>query len=127
MQSVGIKRTDEDNNKIADELISLGVNRITATTLACLRTMKEVRAVDLERVAGLRQPEVSIAMRQLREKGWVSESDKPKSGKGRPNKIYTLNTGFGAIIESLEVDLKKKNEKVETSIKRLKALTTKKS
>lgn len=127
MQSIGITKTDECIDEIVHELMLLGMGRSVATTLACLRNGKEALAIDLERMAGLRQPEVSIAMRQLRGNGWVSESDKPKVGKGRPNKVYVLNVGFDTIIESLEADVKKKSDNVMASINRLKMLATKKS
>jgi predicted transcriptional regulator len=44
---------------------------------------EEVTSVALEQGSGLRQPEVSIAMRQLKEQDWINEGDEKKPGKGK--------------------------------------------
>ncbi len=50
----------------------------------------------------LRQPESSIAMRQLNERDWITELEEKKPGKGRPYKIYSLKVGFTNIIAQLD-------------------------
>src|SRR5659263_199994 len=75
-----------------------------------------------ERATGLRQPEVSIAMRQLTPFDWVNESEENKPGKGRPNKVYSLKVGFKDIIAHLEKQQKKAHEEAQARIKRLKEL-----
>ena len=71
----------------------------------------------------LRQPEVSIAMRELEELGWIGEREEKKPGKGRPYKIYKLETDIDSIIEHLESQKKKESQAMMASIKRLKELT----
>jgi predicted transcriptional regulator len=71
----------------------------------------------------LRQPEVSIAMRELEELGWIGEREEKKPGKGRPYKIYKLDTSIESIIEHLEAQKKKESHAMMASIKRLKELT----
>ena len=42
-------------------------------------------------------------MRQVKERDWVNErEEKKKTGKGRPNKIYSLKVGFNEIIAHIE-------------------------
>ncbi len=102
MVAYTIKQMDETDEKIANELISLGMSRPTAWALSYLKNGNEVKSVDLERATGLRQPEVSIVMRDLKERGWIKERDEKKSGRGRPYKIYSLKISFGEIISQLE-------------------------
>ena len=71
-------------------LRSLGVSRNVAKLITYLKGMDESSSRDIEMSTGLRQPEVSIATRPLREMGWISERDVKRSGKGRPHKIYAL-------------------------------------
>jgi predicted transcriptional regulator len=79
--------------------------------------------IDLERSARLRQPEVSIAMRQLKERDLVNEKEeKKKTGKRRPNKIYSLKVGFNDIIAHLEKQQIKAVDKTQAKIERLKEL-----
>lgn len=102
MTAYTIRKLDEKDEKIADELISLGMSRPTAYTLSYLKNGNEVKSVELERGTGLRQPEVSIVMRELKERGWINERDEKKPGRGRPYKIYSLKFGFDEIISQLE-------------------------
>jgi predicted transcriptional regulator len=88
-----------------------------------LKNVKEVTSRDLEMGSDLRQPEVSIAMRELEELGWIGEREEKKPGKGRPYKIYQLKTNIEAIIEYLENQKKKESLAMMASIKRLKELS----
>ncbi len=57
---------------------------MAAMALAYLQDTNSATSTDLERAAGLRQPEVSLAMKQLMERGWITEREEKKAGKGRP-------------------------------------------
>jgi predicted transcriptional regulator len=63
MKSLTIRQFDEKKEEIADALISLGISRTVARALSYLQGSNEVTSVEFEREAGLRQPEVSIVMR----------------------------------------------------------------
>jgi predicted transcriptional regulator len=122
MKKLNINQFDEKEEEIADALISLGLGRTVARTLASLNNGNEVTSVALERETGLRQPEVSIVMRQLKERDWINERDEKKPGKGRPYKIYSLKIGFNKIITQLETERKKAIDEAQEKIKRLKKL-----
>jgi len=107
MKALNMKQLDEKDEEIADILMSLGMSRNVAMALSYLQNTNAATSVDLERVARLRQPEVSIAMRQLKERNWISEKEEKKPGKGRPYKIYTLKVGFNDIVAQLEKQQKK--------------------
>jgi predicted transcriptional regulator len=122
MKSLKIKQLDEKGEEIADALMSLGLSRNISMSLAFLENMNTATSLDLERSARLRQPEVSIAMRELKECDWVDEREEKKPGKGRPFKIYTLKVGFHEIVAQLEKEQKKVFEEMQKKIKRLKEL-----
>ena len=122
MKTQKIDQFDEKDEEIADTLIALGMNRNVAMALSYLQNTNAARSVDLERTARLRQPEVSIAMRQLRDRGWIDERDEKKTGKGRPNKIYSLKVDFGEIINQLEKQQRTSVDAVYAKIERLKKL-----
>jgi len=122
MKNLKIKQLDEKGEKIADALISLGLSRNISMSLAFLQNMNTATSLDLERSARLRQPEVSIAMRELKERDWVDEREEKKPGKGRPFKIYTLKVGFNDIVAQLEKEQKKAVDETQKKIKRLKEL-----
>ena len=122
MKSVVMKQLDEKDEEITDVLISLGLNRSIAKTLSYLQNLKEITSMDLERLAGLHQSEVSIAMKDLKERDWISEREGKSPGKGRPYKIYALKKDFNEIIASFEKQKTKEFNEIQLKIKRLKEL-----
>ncbi len=122
MKKLDIKQLDENDEEIVDALISLRMNRIVARTLATLQNGDEITSVEIENASRLRQPEVSIAMRDLTERGWINEREEKKPGKGRPYKIYSLKVGFKNIIAQLEKQQKKAVEEAQAKIMKLKEL-----
>jgi predicted transcriptional regulator len=123
MKTFEIKQLDEKDEEIADALISLGLGRNAAMTLAYMQNTNSATSTELERSARLRQPEVSIAISQLKQHDWITErEEKKKQGKGRPYKIYSLKVGFNDIIAQLEKQHKKAVDETHEKIKRLKQL-----
>jgi predicted transcriptional regulator len=122
MKTLKMKQLDEKDEEIADALISLGMSRNAALTLAYMQNVNSATTIDLERSARLRQPEVSIAIKQLKERDWLNEREEKKPGKGRPNKIYSLKVGFNDIIAQLDNQQRKAVEEIQAKIERLKEL-----
>ncbi len=98
------------------------MSRNEAMTLAYMQNASSATTIDLETSARLRQPEVSIAMKELKERDWVNEREEKKPGKGRPCKIYSLKVGFKDMIAQLEEQKKKAVYEMQERIKRLKEL-----
>ncbi|WAM22512.1 MAG: transcriptional regulator protein (plasmid) [Candidatus Methanoperedens sp.] len=98
------------------------MGRPVARTLACLQNVNDATSLALERGTGLRQPEVSIAISQLKEHDWIAEREEKKPGKGRPYKIYSLKVGFNDIIAQLEKKQKKEIAVAQAKIERLKEM-----
>jgi predicted transcriptional regulator len=90
-----------------------------------LANANEATSREIEMGTNLRQPEVSIGMRTLRENNWVEERDVKVGGKGRPMRIYKLGVPIGEIIKYYE-DVKN-NEATKTmqAIQKLKDITAK--
>ncbi|HEY9204907.1 MAG TPA: MarR family transcriptional regulator [Candidatus Methanoperedens sp.] len=119
MKSSIRKQFDEKDEEIADVLTSLGLSRPIAKTLSYLKDLKEATSVELERMTGLRQPEVSIAMKDLKERDWILEREQKKPGKGRPFKIYSLKLSFKEIIAYFEKQKMKEFNEIQSNINRL--------
>ncbi len=122
MKKLDIKQLDEKDEEIVDALISLGMSRPVSRTLGYLQDVNEATSVALEMGAGLRQPEVSIAIKDLKERNWINEREEKKPGKGRPYKIYSLKLGIKGIITQLEKQQKKTVDESQAKIERLKEL-----
>ena len=127
----GFKSEDDYYSKMGDieyEMVELlrrlNINRPVAFTLACLSKGEEISSKSIEMVSGLRQPEVSIAMRYLRENNWVDmREEKKNQGKGRPVKLYKLLVPMETIIDSIEENVMAESRTVLQNIERLKNLS----
>ncbi|MDG6220643.1 MAG: ArsR family transcriptional regulator [Candidatus Thermoplasmatota archaeon] len=108
--------------EIVDRLISIGLTKNVAKSLAVVLKDNETRSVDIEHNTGLRQPEVSIAMQQLRRMGWIKKRDIKKEGKGRPTHAYALKKSKAAILEEIEKGERKKIKDIEKNLESLKKL-----
>ncbi len=122
MKRLQIKQLDNEDEEIVDALIALGLSRPIARTLAYLQQVNEATTSELETGTNLRQPEVSIAMRELKERDWVNLRDEKKIGKGRPYMIYSLKIPFDKIVSQLENQQKKAIDEARRKIARLKEL-----
>jgi predicted transcriptional regulator len=119
MSERGLTKKDET---LVDLLMRTGLSKNMAKTLVYLRKKEEVTSVEIESATGLRQPEVSIAMQDLRRRKWVTKRDIKKEGKGRPVHSNKLAVPFDKIIDLIEAEERKKIEVIESSIKQLKEL-----
>ena len=111
-----------EREEFASMLMKVGLKRNVAKVLTYLATVDEATSREIEMGSDLRQPEVSIAMREIRKLEWVSERDEKNPGKGRPYRIYKLNKSLPEIIGYLEGEKTKESEKMMKQIERLKAL-----
>jgi predicted transcriptional regulator len=99
----------------------INVSRPIALTIACLAKGEEISSQSIEMISGLRQPEVSVAMRYLRENNWIDIREEKKSkGKGRPVKLYRLTVPMDCIVSKIEEKILAESRTVLRNIERLK-------
>ena len=99
--------------------------RNLAKTLIYLCQVDQCKSTDVELGADLRQPEVSVAMQELRKRGWVDKKDLKKKGKGRPTHVYKTTTSLDDVINTLEKEKLSEIEMVKTNISELRSTITK--
>ena len=115
---------DEKDLEFVDALRSLKVPRHVAALITYLANTNEATARDIEMGTNLRQPEVSIAMRTLRQNNWVTEHDVKTEGKGRPMKVYKLSVPIEKIIQHYEEEKNSEAARTMQAIQRLKELSS---
>jgi len=115
------KLTQQDA-KIVHIFTELGMPKNLAKTLTYISQVDECRSAEVEQGANLRQPEVSVAMQELKKKGWIDKRDLKKEGKGRPIYIYKLTSHLDNIIGSFEKEKLQEIEAVKRDIAELKIL-----
>ncbi|MCJ7697517.1 MAG: ArsR family transcriptional regulator [Thermoplasmata archaeon] len=113
---------DENENKAVQLFSELGMPKNLAKTLLYISQVDECRSADVEQGADLRQPEVSVAMQELRRRGWAKKRDEKKKGKGRPVHLYKLTSDLPAILKSFEKEKMKEVEDIRTDLDQLHTL-----
>ena len=111
-----------ERDEFASILMKIGLKRNVAKVLTYLAGVPEATSREIEIGSDLRQPEVSIAMREIRRLEWVRERDERKPGTGRPYRIYKLNRSLPDIVQYLESENAKEAERVMKQIEKLKSL-----
>ncbi len=114
---------NKNDEKLAEILQKVGLSRNVARTLAYMHGRDEVTSIQIEKATGLRQPEVSIAMKWLKKKGWVVKRDIKKEGKGRPVHGYRLAKPFPEILKEIEEEQRARIAEIERLIKELKTFS----
>ena len=123
MRQFSVKVLDDADREFVEVLRELSIPRNVAAMITYLANVEEATSREIEIGSNLRQPEVSIAMRTLRNNNWVEEREIKKDGKGRPMKVYRLTKSLGEIIKYFEEEKKKESAKTMESIEKLKELS----
>ncbi len=113
-----------ERDEFASILMKVGLKRNVAKVLTYLAGVAEATSREIEIGSDLRQPEVSIAMREIRKLDWIVERDEKNPGKGRPYRIYKLNQSLPEIVQYLESENAKESERVMKQIEKLRSLKT---
>ncbi len=115
-----------DKGKVSDTieaLASTGMPKGIARTLAFLSSRDEwSTSRDIEKATKLRQPEVSIAVRDLEERGWVERDSLKRESKGRPINIYRMSVDLKKVYTSIEEHEKAKIAEVEGNLRNIRTL-----
>jgi predicted transcriptional regulator len=106
----------EKEEEFVNLLVRIGTRKSVAKTLMFLAKMKEATSRAIELGADLRQPEVSVAMKYLSDKGWVDCREVSPEKKGRPIKIWILNVPVEKILDTIS------NEKQDELKARMEAI-----
>jgi len=115
---------DEKDTKAVQLFAELGMPKNLAKTLMYISQVQECRSADVEQGADLRQPEVSVAMQELRRRGWAKKRDIKKKGKGRPVHLYKLTQDLPGILKSFEKEKMKEVENIKQDLTQLNRLVS---
>ncbi|MCK4365195.1 MAG: ArsR family transcriptional regulator [Thermoplasmatales archaeon] len=122
MKDHKIHNLSPQDKKIVKVFSELGMPRNLAKTLMYISQVEECRSAEIEHGANLRQPEVSVAMQLLQDKGWIRRKDLKKKGKGRPVHLYSLTSSIDDIVKNFEKDKIKQIDSIKKDLSELKIL-----
>ena len=111
---------DEKDEKAIQIFRELGMPKNLAKALMYIYQVDECQSAEIEQAADLRQPEVCVAIKELRRRGWVKKRDLKGEGKGRPIHIYKPTTHLSEIWKTFEQEKLKEIETIKNGISQLK-------
>lgn len=101
MGSSIIPELTETEEEVIHLLVEVGLKLNEARILVVFFRGTDLTSRELERIADLRQPEVSVAITQLSKRKWVMVGSLITENKGRPVKVFTLAEPIDEILNEL--------------------------
>jgi predicted transcriptional regulator len=101
-----IQYLTEKEEKFANLLIQIGMNKNVSKTLVFLADIPEATSLEIEHGTDLRESEVSNGIQYMIKHDWISSRGNKADGKGRPIKIYKLEKSMREIMKVIENDEK---------------------
>ncbi len=114
----------KEQEELVDRLIRAGLQKNIARTLVYVASKDETKSREIESATDLRQPEVSIAMQELRNRGWVTKRDIKKEGKGRPVHGYSLDKPIADIVDEIGKKEQERIDEIEENLDKIRDLTS---
>jgi predicted transcriptional regulator len=111
----------EKEKAIISLLTAIGISRRHSLVLVFLAGAQEVSSRDIERGTDLRQPEVSLVMKDLVKRGWVLFRTDTMVCKGRPVRFYRLAIPFERVLLAIEEEKKEEAEKTLAKLREVRA------
>lgn len=110
------------DREILNLMTSLGMGKNISKVVVFLYKAGEASSSKIENSIDLRQSEVSIATKRLRNNGWVTARSLKKPSKGRPTQIYKLRYSLKRIVKEIEAGKLAEMEETKKKIAQLKRL-----
>ncbi|MGB1586899.1 MAG: MarR family transcriptional regulator [Thermoplasmatota archaeon] len=107
----------------AADLQLLGASRVEALLVLHLLEHPTTSTSDIIDATGLRQPEVSVGMRELRERGWVRTKPIAREGKGRPMHGYQLARPPGDVLHHYVAEGRRHMKQYEAAVQAVEAVS----
>jgi predicted transcriptional regulator len=107
---------DEEDYELAAAIQNTGLHKSSASILVYLLRRNSGTQRDIQEATRLLQPEASIYIKPLIEKGWVLKKEIQTPGKGRPHNVYSLGMPPADLLETIETELEEKLSEEQTRI-----------
>ena len=108
---------------LAEALIELGMSPSIVKVMLCLHTHGATTSKILQTRCGLRQPEISTAIKTLNERKMVGIQSKGANGRGRPSHIYELKESLQTCIGQFTMEIEERIEVMQKGINTVHRLT----
>jgi len=123
MEYTQIAQMDEKDNEIVNILTRIGMARNTAKVFVAIKELNNPDTRQIMQFTGIMQPQISVAVRQLINMGYVESKTEQTENRGRPISYFSLWKSIDEIISDIEETVQKKIDVEKQDIERLRELT----
>jgi predicted transcriptional regulator len=124
MKNLNVKVLDDKDTEFVNLLNAVGVPKNVSKALVLINNNGEANSREIEIGTSLRQPDVSIATKEMLRRDWISvEEVKSDETKGRPTKVYKLAIPIADIVSMLEKTVVSKLDETISTLDQLKAIS----
>lgn len=121
-KAVELKR---DHLRMVEILGEAGIAKNTARVLTFIAVAGRTHSAQVQAGTGMRQPEVSIALKELYERRWILRQSVQREGKGRPIYVYRLKRDVLEIVEAVEKEQERRVRQILKDKEDLRAIAEK--
>ncbi|HKZ58632.1 MAG TPA: hypothetical protein VJ547_02135 [Candidatus Thermoplasmatota archaeon] len=121
-KAVELKR---DHLRMVEILGEAGIPKNTARVLTFIAVAGRTHSAQIQGGTGMRQPEVSIALKELYERRWILRQSVQREGKGRPIYVYRLKRDVLEIVEAVEKEQERRVRQILKDKEDLRAIAEK--
>jgi len=123
MEYTQIAQMDEKDNEIVNILTRTGMARNTAKVFVAIKELNNPNTKQIMQFTGIMQPQISVAVRQLIDMGYVESKTEQTENRGRPISYFSLRKTIDEIIFDIEETVQRKIDVEKQDIERLRELT----
>ena len=120
---VGGDELTESAQELVQLLVNVGANPHTARTLLYLHLHGPSTSNQLQKRCNIRQPDVSVAIGELKEMGLIQLKNTNVGAKGRPSHTYSLAVPIKQALSPFRMLGLKRLHKIQQQISRISELT----
>ncbi len=106
---------DDEDYELAAAIQKTGIHKNSASILVYLLRRNSGTQRDIQAAARLIQPEVSVHVRILIDRGWIRK-DVVRLPRGAPNNVYHLAMSPAEILTAIEAELEEKLSEEQTRV-----------
>jgi len=123
MEYTQIAQMDEMDNEIVNILTRTGMARNTAKVFVAIKELDSPDTKQIMQFTGIMQPQISVAVRQLIDMGYVESKTEQTENRGRPISYFSLKKSIDEIISDIKETVQRKIDAEKQNIVRLRELT----
>jgi len=123
MEYTSVPQMDEQDNEIVNILTRTGMAKNTAKVFVAIKELDNSDTKQIMQFTGIMQPQISVAVRQLINMGYVESKTEQTENRGRPISYFSLWKSIDEIISDIEETVQRKIDSETQNITRLRELT----